>query len=224
MKDVTAIYYTSNREKEEFEAKIRKKLLGVIGNTPLISVSQKPIDFGENICVGDVGTSDHNIYRQIQIACQKAKTKFVCTTEADCLYPPKGYFDYNPPVGSAAYHYMNVWILLSDQIGELYYPRFYKGYPVFRKKAFSLCALFTNRKYLLSRIERSIGKRPQWSGKKPRPIFHRYKGWTPFTSKLPVINIKTKEGMRRFTGTEEIEKKILPHWGSATKLQEELWT
>ena len=211
MKDVTVIYYTSNREKEGFEAKIRERLFKTIGSLPLISVSQKPVkNFGENICVGDVGTSDHNIYRQIQIACLRAKTKFVCTTEADCLYPPKGYFDFNPPDGSTAYHYMNVWIL-------------FKGYPVFKKKAFSLCALFTNREYLLSRIQRSIGKRPQWSDKKPRPIFHRYYGWTPYTNKFPVINIKTEEGMRWHTGTEKLEKKELPFWGNAIKLSKELW-
>lgn len=210
MKDVTVIYYTSNREKEDFEAKIKSRLLKTIGNLPLISVSHKPIDFGENICVGDVGTSDHNIYRQIQLACQSAKTKFVCTAEADCFYPPQGYFDFNPPDESAAYHYMNVWIL-------------YEGKPVFRKKAFSLCGLFTNREYLLSRIERSIGRYNMWSKKKPRPLFHRFKGWTPFINKVSIVNIKTKEGMRWFTGLEKEQQSTIPFWGDALKLQEELW-
>ena len=211
MKDLTVIYYTSNREKEDFEGKIRKNLLKTIGNIPLISVSQKPIDFGENICVGDVGTSDHNIYRQMQVGALKAKTKFICTAESDCLYPPTGYFDFNPPDETAAYHYTNVWIL-------------YKGSHVFKKKAFSLCALFSNREYLLSRLERVLGKYPQWSLHKPRPLFHRYQGWTPFTNDLPVINIKTREGMRWFTGTEEAETKELIHWGGAKKLEEELWS
>lgn len=211
MKNVTVIYYTSNREKEDFEAKIRKNLLKAIGNTPLISVSQKPIDFGKNICVGNVGTSDYNVYRQIQIGCLSAKTKFVCTAEADCLYPPKGYFDFNPPDETTAYYYTNVWIL-------------FKGYPVFRKKVFSLSALFTNREYLLSRIDRGIGKKAQWSGSRPRPILHKDQGWTPFTNELPVINIKTREGMRWMTGTEKLAKKELPYWGSAAKLQEKLWT
>lgn len=209
MKDVTVIYYTSNREKEDFESKIRKNLLKVIGDLPLISVSQKPIDFGTNICVGDIGTSDHNIYRQMQTGCLKATTKFVCTAEADCLYPPTGYFDYKPPDETAAYHYINVWIL-------------YKGSHIFKKKAFSLCALFSNREYLLSRLKRSLGRREQWSAIKPHPLFHKYRGWTPFTNKLPVINIKTRQGMRWFTGTEKIEKPELPYWGSAEKLEKEL--
>jgi len=210
MKDVTVIYYTSNREEEEFETKVRKRLLKSIGDLPLISISQKPISFGENICVGDVGTSDHNIYRQMLIGCKKAKTKFICTAEADCLYPPTGYFDFTPPDESAAYHHMNVWIL-------------YKGSGIFRKKAFSLSALFTNREYLLSRLHRSVGRREQWSTAKPHPIFHKYKGWTPFTNDLPVINIKTRQGMRWFTGTEQLVAKELPHWGAAAKLEEKLW-
>lgn len=210
MSDITVIYYTSNKEKEDFEAKIKGRLLKTIGNIPLISVSQKPIDFGENICVGDVGTSDHNIYRQLQIGCLKATTKFVCTTEADCLYPPTGYFDFSPPDETAAYHYTNVWIL-------------YQGSHIFRKKAFSLCALFSNREHLLSRLERVLRKLPEWSLRKPHPLFHRYRGWTPYTNELPVINIKTREGMRWFTGTEEVEARKLPHWGGAEKLEEKLW-
>lgn len=210
MKDVTVIYYTSNREKPDFEQKIREKLLTTIGNTPLISVSQKPIKLGTNICVGDVGTSDHNIYRQIQIGVLKATTKFVCTAEADCLYPPTGYFDFVPPNENSAYHYTNVWVL-------------YKGSDVFRKKAFSLCALFSNREYLLTRLDRVLRKSPQWSAKKPHPLFHKYRDWTPFKSSLPVVNIKTRDGMRWFTGTEDITAKKLPHFGSVVKLEEELW-
>lgn len=209
-KNVTVIYYTSNREKEDFELKIRRRLLKTIGDTPLISVSQKPIDFGENICVGTRGTSDHNIYRQMLIGAMEAKTKYIATAEADCLYPPTGYFDFKPPDKNGAYHYTNVWIMFKD-------------YPIFKKKAFSLCGLFINREHLLQRLERVLKYRPLWSSRKPHPLFHKYEGWEPFTNKLPIINTKTKEGMRWFTGTEKLQKKKLPYFGSAEKLQEELW-
>ena len=131
-KDLTVIYYTSNREKPEFENIIRQKILKTIGNTPLISVSHKPIKFGQNICVGDVGLSDYNIYRQMQLGCLEAKTKYVCTAEADCLYPPTGYFDFKPPENWTAGHYTNLYIL-------------WKGSHIFNQKAFSLCGLFSNR-------------------------------------------------------------------------------
>lgn len=210
IKDLTVIYYTSNREKEGFEKIIRDRLLKTIGDTPLISVSQKPIDFGTNICVGEVGTSDHNIYRQIQKGVLAAKTKYVATAEADCLYPNSGYFDFVPPDPNYAYHYTNVWIL-------------YKGSGIFRKKAFSLCALYANREYMISRLERVLGKLPEWSTKKPHPLFHKYNGWTPYTNELPVINIKTHDGMRWFTGTEDVSADSLPYFGSAKNLEGELW-
>jgi len=95
--DLTVIYYTSNREDERFETKIRAHLLQTIGDTPLISVSQRPIAFGKNICVGDVGRSGHNVFRQYQIGVQEAETPYVCPAESDCLYP-SAFFGLRPTV------------------------------------------------------------------------------------------------------------------------------
>ena len=41
------------------------------GDTPIISVSQKPMDLGNNICVGDVERSSQNGYMQLLIGCVK---------------------------------------------------------------------------------------------------------------------------------------------------------
>ena len=212
--DLTVIYYTSNREKPEFEEKVRKGILERIGNLPLISVSHKPIDFGHNIVVGNVGLSDYNIYRQMQMACLAAKTKFVCTTEADCFYPPTGYFDFKPPDENIAYHYTNVYIL-------------WQGSHIFNQKAFSLCGLFSNREYLLTRFPRSITDKYQWRpGHKPRhPLFYKWHDWTPFKSDIAIINCKTPEGMRHKSGvnTEGRPVKELPYWGLATDMEKKLW-
>ena len=56
----SVIYYTANTEKEPLAGNVRKRLLSVIEDLPLISVSQKPMDFGTNICVGDVGVNEYN--------------------------------------------------------------------------------------------------------------------------------------------------------------------
>jgi hypothetical protein len=90
------IYYTSNREKPEFEQRIIDDLLLKCGDIPIISVSQKPIHLGKNICVGDVGASNFNMFRQIQIAREATDAEFVISAEADCLYPPD-YFTFTPP-------------------------------------------------------------------------------------------------------------------------------
>jgi len=214
MENLTVIYYSSNREKPEFEQKICGGILSVIGNTPLISVTHKPLNFGNNIVVGDVGVSDYNIYQQMRIACREAKTKYVCTTEADCLYPPTGYFDFQPPKDWTAGHYTNVYIL-------------WKGSHIFNQKAFSLCALYADRDYLLSRFSRSIPQKTDWKdGYKPKhPLFHKWRDWTPIKGEIPVINCKTPEGMRWKTGvnTESGPVEELPYWGSATDLEKKLW-
>jgi len=89
MSDLTVIYYTSNYLDEhnpKFVAKTREQLVKAVGDNHLISVSQKPMDFGENICVGDIGRSHLNIYRQILTGCKAAKTAYVAMAEDDILY------------------------------------------------------------------------------------------------------------------------------------------
>ena len=211
--DLTIIYYTSNREKPEFEQMICDKILFTIDHLPIISVSQKPMKFGYNICVGDVGLSDYNIYRQMQIGCLAAKTKYVCTTEADCMYPPYGYFDFQPPDGWTAGHYTNVYIL-------------WKGSHIFKQKAFSLCALFSNREFLLSRFPRALDDQMWRPDFKPKhPLFHKWKEWTPFKNEIPVVNIKTGDGMRMISGvgTEGPAQEELPYWGKATNMEKAIW-
>jgi len=213
-KDLTIIYYSSNREKPEFEKKVTDGIKQIVGDTPIISVTQKPMDFGKNICVGDVGLSDWNIYRQMQIGCKEAKTKYVCTAEADCFYPPTGYFDFQPPDKWLAGHYTNLYILWQDS-------------HMFNQKAFSLCGLFSNRTYLLNRFKRSIDDKTMWrDGYKPKhPLFHKWKEWTPFRSMIPIINCKTPQGMRHKSGvnTESGPVKDLPHWGNAEEMERKIW-
>jgi len=108
--DTTIIYYTSNKETPEFEQRIINSLLKVCGNLPIISVSHKPIDLGKNICVGDVGTSGFNMFRQVLIGCKEAKTKFIISAEADCLYSPD-YFKFIPERDDICYRNTNTYLL-----------------------------------------------------------------------------------------------------------------
>ena len=72
----TVIYYTSNREHRRFERKIIDSLVKQSDGLDIISVSQKPISLGKNICVGNVGQSVFNAWRQLQIGVREAKTEF----------------------------------------------------------------------------------------------------------------------------------------------------
>ena len=109
IRNITIIYYTPNYKDETFFEKIREALLKTIGNTPLISVSQKPLKFGHNICVGDIGRSPRNVFKQMLIGCKEATTDYVGMAEDDTLYHPTQYdAAYLPPLDTFAYN-MSRW-------------------------------------------------------------------------------------------------------------------
>src|SRR3990172_149397 len=105
----TIIYYTSNREDPKMEQKVIDDMLAKSGNIPIISVSQKPMKLGANICIGDVGHSYLNCRKQMLMAAKLAKTEYIIAAESDILYPPE-YFNFEP-TGENVYRYFNVWVM-----------------------------------------------------------------------------------------------------------------
>jgi hypothetical protein len=208
----TVIYYTSNREKPEFEARIRAKLVETILDTPLISVSHKPINFGKNICVGEHEPCDHNLYRQIQIGCEAAHTPFVTVAEADCLYPPE-YFKFIPPKTDKFYRYDNLYIL-------------YKKYDYYFQKTTSECAIVVDRNLYIQYITELLKDKSYWKepGDPPLRNIFQPNSWETFTGQYPVINIKTGQSMRRYTRTisDRSDLDTLPYWGSVSDLKRTL--
>jgi len=113
--DLTVIYYTANwldTHNPYFLENTKRQLLKAIGDLPLISVSQKPMAFGTNICVGDIGRSHLNVYRQIMIGARAAKTKYVAMAEDDILYSYEHFHTYLPEKDRFAYD-MSKWSLFT---------------------------------------------------------------------------------------------------------------
>lgn len=212
MEDLTCIYYTSNREKLEFEKKIQENLLKVCGDIPIISVSQKPIDLGKNICVGDVGASGFNCFRQILIACEEAKTKFVISAEADCLYPPD-YFQFIPPRDDVCYRNSNLYVMPDARD---YY---------FYKKEGATHSQIVGREFYIKRLRELFEGAPQWSVEEKNfpkerwgkeDIFDKIEYWK---TENPVIQIKTHRGMRYYTHSDRTPIYSLPYWGEGKILR-----
>lgn len=87
MNDLTLLYYSSNALPENILDKFRDELIKTTnGELPIVSVTQKPTDFGQNICIGDIGQSYYNLYRQMYEGIKEVKTKYVALTEDDSLY------------------------------------------------------------------------------------------------------------------------------------------
>jgi len=211
----TIIYYTSNREDEAFENKIKAKLLEVCGDVPIISVSQKPIDLGKNICVGEVGACDANLFRQIQTGCEAATTPFVISAEADCLYPPE-YFQFVPEDIDEYYRFDNLYVL--NQWGDGDYGGFYR-------KDSAPFAQIIGRDLYIRMIKKALEGKPQWNNPKEHfriPLFLD-QSWKVVNNKNPVLNLKTFNGMRKHTTTFGSAVPSIPYWGSKEEVRRTIW-
>lgn len=209
---VTIIYYTSNREDPAFEKRVQENLLKVCGGLPIISVSQKPIDLGTNICVGDVGVSGFNMFRQVQIACQEAKTPFVISAEADCLYPPD-YFQFVPPRLDVPYRNENLYVM-PDKRDFFFY-----------KKEGATHAQIVGREFYLATLDKLFKGAPTWTIEEKNFPKERHKKADVFDeivywkSQNPVFQIKTHKGMRYYTHSDRTPIPELPYWGLGKKVR-----
>lgn len=92
MSNLTVIYYTSNyleKTNPYFLSNTKEQLIKAIDGLPLVIVSQEPTLFGKhctNVCVGKLGRSHLNIYRQILEGAKAATTEYVALAEDDILY------------------------------------------------------------------------------------------------------------------------------------------
>jgi len=207
MNDATILYYTSNKEYSDFEQRVRENILEKCGGLPIISISQKPIDFGQNIVVGDVGASGFNMFRQVQIGCREAKTKFVISAEADCLYPPD-YFSYIPQKDDVCYRNNNLYVM-PDQRDFFFF-----------KEEGATHAQIVGREFYLKRLDKLFKGTPQWSVEEKNFPKERWHGEDIFDrieyfhTENPVFQIKTHRGMRYFTHSDRTPIPEIPYWGS----------
>ena len=212
----TIIYYTSNHEDPIFEQRIIDDLLAKTGNIPIISVSQKPMKLGKNVCIGDVGHSYLNCRKQMLMAYKLAKTEYVIHTESDVLYPPE-YFKFQPS-GENIYRYFNVWVmwLMDENLKDFYHkPDTFDG------------AMIVKRDFAISALEKYLAPYPGWYPKNDRKYKPPHSSWHKiqkhyFQGENPCIHIKTKFGLTYLTGVDETPKstrKSLPYWGNVQKLR-----
>ena len=205
MEPVTVLYYTSNMEGEQFEQRVRDNILEVT-DLPIVSVSQKPIDFGTNICVGEHGASGFNMFRQVQIGLREIDTEFVISAEADCFYPPD-YFTFVPKSNEIAYRNSNTWVM------PQWRPFFW------HKPESATHAQVVGTEFYLEVLNYLFDGAPKWNeNEKNFPkerlgiedVFVEIEYWD---SENPVVQVKTKRSMRHYTHSERVDTHELPYWG-----------
>jgi len=211
---ITILYYTSNKEKKMFEKRVRQNILKVSNGLPIISISQEPIKFGKNICVGNVGVSGFNMFRQVQIGLREVKTPYVISAEADCLYPPD-YFKFIPPRIDAIYRNSNLYVMPDARD---YY---------FYKKEGATHAQVVGTKYYLERLNLLFKGAPAWSTKEKNFPKERHKMSDIvskemimyFRTENPVVQIKTHRGMRYYTHSDRTPIHDIPYWKNGKKVR-----
>lgn len=212
----TIIYYTANREDSAFEQKVIDDMLSKVGDMPIISISQKPMNLGQNICIGDVGFSYLNERKQILMATKLATTDYIITTESDFLYPPE-YFNFKPS-GDNIYRWENIWIMwLKDRKRQNFY----------HKTATSDGAQIVKREFLIALLEKYLQPYPKWYEKNDREHDPRHSPYhhVPYTlihGENPCISIKSNFGLTYLTGvdkTPESTRENLPYWEDVKTLR-----
>ncbi len=107
---ISIVYYADNSLKSDLEERCQYYLLKAAEGKRIISVSQKPLQFGDNICVGDIGRSHLSLFKQILIGVEQVKTKYLALAEHDCLWTSE-HFDWIPPKDDKFFYNLNHWIV-----------------------------------------------------------------------------------------------------------------
>lgn len=226
MNDLTILYYTANMIPEKFMKNIQNEIVKVAPDTSIISVSQKPIDFGKNICIGEVGRSLYNLYYQVLVGVREVKTKYVAIAEDDTLYPPE-HFAYRPPDNTLNYD-TNKWSIFAFEKNPIFCKR------LGRK---TMDSLVSTTDTLLNSLEERYKKYPTVESI-PAELYQYYWGEPGRFENhlmLPKLNVEKVEtviphitfytpeclgfshlGKRKAHG--ELQADELPFWGKASEV------
>jgi len=147
----TIIYLTDNSLVESIASKCRKILVREAKDIPIISVSQKPVELGKNICVGDIGRNWMSLYKQLLAGCEEVETKYISIAEHDCLYTNE-HFNWIPPKDDVFYYNLNCWLV--EWGGN--HPELNGMYSTYWKKRLALSQLVCNRELLIKSIKERL--------------------------------------------------------------------
>lgn len=117
MNDLTVLHYTANLIDARFAAETLWRARKAAGRTvTMVCVSQQPgmekwahHPADQFVCVGPIGASIYNVYRQVLAGAKLARTPFVACVEDDSLYTPD-HFTHRPAADTFAYN-ANRWVI-----------------------------------------------------------------------------------------------------------------
>lgn len=221
LKDLTILYYTANLINDFFAENVRKKILEVTKNRiPIISISHRPIDFGDNYFFPAMAPSIYNIYKQILIGAKQARTKYVACVEDDCIYVPE-HFEFSPPDDTFCYNTNN--IMVDVRVGFIY------------KERMNMCMCVANRELMVETLELRFKKYPKILPREKLAGFsepgrhEHYLGLPPvkregFKTAIPCLTLNhrpSQGGVRRILPHQKTAR-FHEYWGDGIQLWREI--
>lgn len=144
---------TPNRVPKLWAKYHRQVLTKAIGDTPIITISKKPFNWGTNLLQTEYGYP--NIYKQMLRAAKLATTKYIAMADDDTLYP-KQHFWFRPSKDGFYYNYSR-WELPTWKINEG------KNFYFHKPKSGNGCMIAT-RELVIAAMERRLAADPKLPG------------------------------------------------------------
>ncbi|KKT88784.1 MAG: hypothetical protein UW88_C0008G0058 [Candidatus Collierbacteria bacterium GW2011_GWD2_45_10] len=116
---IGCIYYTDNLPDEKILRVCQKQLKKAVAGKKIVSVSLKPIDFGENIVL-PLERGYLTMFKQILAGLEALDTDIVFFCEHDVLYHPT-HFDFRPSDRNVWYYDGNYWFLRASDGFAIHY-------------------------------------------------------------------------------------------------------
>lgn len=110
MNDLTIICYTDNSLPPWLLNRCRLELVRAAEGKRIITVSQKPLLWIDNIVLSDIGRSHHSLFTQVLAGALAADTKYIALAEHDCMYTAE-HFNWRPLSDKVFYYNLNHWFV-----------------------------------------------------------------------------------------------------------------
>ena len=144
----TILYLTDNSLDPAIADMCQHVLMQEADGMPIVSISQKPIEFGENHCIGEIGRSWTSLYKQLRLGLDIIRTDWVVIAEHDVLYSHE-HLHYQPDDASRFWYNMNCWLVVGKGSNH---PELYGMYSYWPQR-YALSQLIAPRKLLLASVE-----------------------------------------------------------------------
>jgi hypothetical protein len=212
MNDLTVLFLTVNKVPENWAKYHRKVLEEAIGDTPIITISKKPTDWGINL-IQNEEPSVPNIYKQILRGCKFATTPYIAIAEDDTLYPAC-HFTFRPPPETYAFE-GHRWGLFTWGTPTFYW-----------SDRISNGAMIAPRETVIKALEERFDKYPENNigelGKEKGTTINRHTSMT-YYSDYAMIYLSHKDGLDPLEGSRrkamgKCQAYEIPYWGHALEV------